>query len=560
MASAQDFYSQFHLRPLPLYARVKVLNQVITPQILYRLECIPPIRSHLDHLGILTRKFLLALSDAPSFLVQKTLFSHKKVGLGAFHLPTLVPQRVLDIAHRSIALLLPSPNVVGCNGWLVQCVSAACAALCLPTSPAPNQVAPPPSDLTSHFLPELDIPYFESPLPLSLPEGTAYADGSFFPSISQCASAVLLPNNRSATLKPRGRPSCYRAEVYALALAVALVTEGTSIYTDSAAALHAIHGNSIRVTLAGPIAFIRRAVFRKSLTLCHVRGHIGIQGNEAADRIAKHACKTLPAPPPQEPSKPWDVCVAGELQHPPHKTWVRDLTPRHSHEDIHPWSWKVLGRPGWLTWLFGAKAAKGFAHPSTFWRNQASASMCTHCSTFHNASIHGTIGQCPNINNPCVAAWLCAWGPHQHMAATWRGAASSRDRYLLGKLVLPNSLVVYLKAHLGPRHARSAVNLFHRNILSQLTATLPSWTPAEKQTFKRRLNPYAPEGWEDGPAPLPPPAPRRVRQRLPHRASPQTPPAPHSHHASPSSRAFDPQPSIRTFFQPLRPPTPDQCP
>ena len=155
-------------------------------------------------------------------------------------MPTLVPQRVLDIAHRSIALLLPSPNVVGCNGWLVQCVSAACAALCLPTSPAPNQVAPPPSDLTSHFLPELDIPYFESPLPLSLPEGTAYADGSFFPSISQCASAVLLPNNRSATLKPRGRPSCYRAEVYALALAVALVTEGTSIYTDSAAALHAI--------------------------------------------------------------------------------------------------------------------------------------------------------------------------------------------------------------------------------------------------------------------------------------------------------------------------------
>ena len=128
MTSAQDFYSQFHSRPLPLYARVKVLNQVLAPQVLYRLECIPPIKSQQDHLGTLTRKFLLAITDVPAFLAQKTLFSHKKMGLGAFHLPTLVPQRVLDVAHRTISLLRSTPNGVPLNGWLVQCVAGAAGA------------------------------------------------------------------------------------------------------------------------------------------------------------------------------------------------------------------------------------------------------------------------------------------------------------------------------------------------------------------------------------------------------------------------------------------------
>jgi hypothetical protein len=104
MESVQGVFSTFPSRPLPLYARLKVLNHVLVSQVFYRLECIPAVKSCLDHLGVLPRKFLLALTDVPSFLVSKTLFSHRKQGLGALHLPTLVPQRVLDIAHRAIQM------------------------------------------------------------------------------------------------------------------------------------------------------------------------------------------------------------------------------------------------------------------------------------------------------------------------------------------------------------------------------------------------------------------------------------------------------------------------
>ena len=155
----------------------------------------------------------------------------------------------------------------------------------------------------------------------------------------------------------------------------------------------------------------------------------------------------------------------------------------------------------------------------------------------------------PNINN--------AWGPHQPMVVSWRCTASPRDRFLLGKLVLPDSLVMHLREALGPRQARIAVSLFHRCALPLLAALLPAWTPAEKQSFKRRLSPYAPDGWDIGPTQLP--------QRPSHRTQRRTPatPAPRATRRAPSTPAaatHRPQPSIRAFFQPLRPPSPDQCP
>jgi hypothetical protein len=145
----------------------------------------------------------------------------------------------------------------------------------------------------------------------------------------------------SVCLAPQGRASCYRAEVYAWALAVDVVDPGSTIYTDSAAALAAVQGSSPRVTLAHPIHHIRQQVARKQLVLQHVRGHQGIQGNEVADKVAKDACQTLPLPPPQLRQTPWDICIQGELQVAPHKTWIRALTPQHAQTDIHCWSWSL---------------------------------------------------------------------------------------------------------------------------------------------------------------------------------------------------------------------------
>ena len=119
---------------------------------------------------------------------------------------------------------------------------------------------------------------------------------------------MVLPNHRACILKPRGRPSCYRAEVFALALAVDLVGPGSTIFTDSAAALSAVKGTSPRVTLAGPVHDIRQAFAHKQLTLQHVRGHQGVMGNEMADKIAKEACTSLPPPSPSSQFSLGRVC------------------------------------------------------------------------------------------------------------------------------------------------------------------------------------------------------------------------------------------------------------
>ena len=44
--------------------------------------------------------FLLGVKGLPAFLCEKTLFSHRKAGLGMGYLPTLQPTRVLDNLHR----------------------------------------------------------------------------------------------------------------------------------------------------------------------------------------------------------------------------------------------------------------------------------------------------------------------------------------------------------------------------------------------------------------------------------------------------------------------------
>jgi ribonuclease HI len=550
MDSVQETFSQFHGRPLPLYARLKVLNHLIVPQTLYRMECIPPVQKHLDHLSLLTRRFLLALTDAPSFLANKTLFSHRKAGLGAFHLPTLVPQRVLDVVHRVRMLSITEGSALPTQGWLSRCLTGACATLGVPQPPVCRASPPESTTPTAHRSTPLDLPFYEVTHPLSLPPNTAYADGSFFPSVSQCASSVILPNHRACVLRPRGRASCYRAEVFALALAVEVVDPGSTIYTDSAAALAAVKGSSPRVTLAHPIHYIRQQVAEKHLVLQHVRGHQGIVGNETADKVAKEACRTLPQPPPQIRQSPWDICVHGELQTAPHKTWVRQLTPQHAHQDIHSWSWRPIGRPGWLRWLFGCKSVKGFAHPTTYWNNHSSATPCSFCHMLHNQSVHGVIGQCEAAQgNPLVHAWLQSWGPHMHSVAGWRMQASRRDRFLLGKLVLPNSLVAFLKDNLGNRGAAAAARKFQATILPSLQNVLPQWCAEERSAFKRKLNPYEASGWNTGPAPLPASTPRRVPRptsaRLPRQKRPRNQPTltaflhppPHEHPPHPTNSA-----------------------
>ena len=108
--------------------------------------------------------------------------------------------------------------------------------------------------------------------------------------------------------------------------------------------------------------------------------------------------------------------------------------------------------------------------------------------------MHGVLGLCPDTENPLVKAWLKAWGAQENVVAAWRRNACARDRFLLGKMVLPTSLVHCLREKCGPTLAKRSVHLFQKCALSLLDAVLTRWSPEERMSFKQRLNPYVPDG------------------------------------------------------------------
>ena len=185
---------------------------------------------------------------------------------------------------------------------------------------------------------------------------------------------------------------------------------------------------------------IRHLVCSKELLLLHMKGHAGIEGNKIADITAGVANRELPPAPKAAVSSLWDVIVEGEKQYPPHKVWGRTLVPQHDHRDIHPFSWRHLRHGRWFRFLFGMVSAMGFEHPMSFWKDTPAKSPCSYCKMQHNGSVHGHLARCLSLENPLVEAWVKAWGEMASDMWQWRCQASARDRYLLGKLALPQNL------------------------------------------------------------------------------------------------------------------------
>ena len=252
------------------------------------------------------------------------------------------------------------------------------------------------------------------------------------------------------------------------------------------------------MTHARIIDAIRRQVEGKRLLITHVRGHSGVTGNEVVDRLAKEALTRLP-PPQREPARcAWDVVADGEIVVYPHKTWARHRTPHHNPRDIHPSSWRPLRIPAWFRWLCGVVAAPGFEDPRSYWRNADGKAPCPYCNGRHNQSVHGHVGLCPSASNPLVTAWVQAWGQHEAMAWEWRQSATPRERFVLGKLAVPHSLVHILVDKLGQRKGMRAVREWQGRVLDSLKPHVPRFHLAPG-TRRRRPHPYNRQDW------LPPP-------------------------------------------------------
>ena len=94
----------YHHRPIPVYGRLKVLNQILLPRFVYQLECLPPHTNYLKATLTSLEKFILGITGAPAFLCKKTLYSHRKAGLGMQHLENRVLTRILDNVHKTVKL------------------------------------------------------------------------------------------------------------------------------------------------------------------------------------------------------------------------------------------------------------------------------------------------------------------------------------------------------------------------------------------------------------------------------------------------------------------------
>ena len=109
---------------------------------------------------------------------------------------------------------------------------------------------------------------------------------------------------------------------------------------------------------------------------------------------------------------------------------------------------------------------------TTFWANQPSPVPCPKCNNLHNLSLHGYLAFCPN--HPWHKAW--SW-PRLPLISQWYSRATHRDRYLKGKLCVPDSLYQHLRSKLGCRSARTTNTAFQTSAMLAVMKVVGPYTP-----------------------------------------------------------------------------------
>ena len=86
-------------------------------------------------------------------------------------------------------------------------------------------------------------------------------------------------------------------------------------------------------------------------------------------------------------------------------------------------------------------------------------------------SVHGCVSFCSE-EHPLVKRWMESWHPHESFVRQWRERASRRERFLLGKLVLPQSLVLALISKVRWRETKRIIYKFQAAVIDKLDVDL----------------------------------------------------------------------------------------
>ena len=291
----------------------------------------------------------------------------------------------------------------------------------------------------------------------------------------------------TVTARPTGKPCIYKAELTAIALAATYAKVGATIVTDSKGSTVSICSTKPRVIQAKLVHGIRNLLISKNILLQWTKGHAGNEGNDAADSAAR-AAHTLPPNIPEMPRNPWEVVANGSLQQRPHKTWTKDLIPKHALTNIHSISWRPLNYVAstrLLVWHFGLVWAPNYAAYTDFWY-QRNAKPCD-CGVTHPRAAQSYAAQC--ISHPLHLAILSAWQSHAPLVTIWHNTAAATDKMILAKLLIPCSLMDLLITILGRRAAFRAIKEYQHKALKAVEAAL--WTENPPMSTRRNVRDMA---------------------------------------------------------------------
>jgi len=135
-----------------------------------------------------------------------------------------------------------------------------------------------------------------------------------------------LPNNASI----------FRAELYAISLALAVIRRGKEknfiIFSDSMSSLEAISGFKLEIDIVQNIVkdYTHLANSGKIIILCWIPSHVNIHGNERADTAAKSAL-SLPITNMKLPARELIPCVSKFCLN----EWQDDLVTAHHKISIN---------------------------------------------------------------------------------------------------------------------------------------------------------------------------------------------------------------------------------
>ena len=91
---------ELNAHPIPTLDRVTILSTMVFPPLLYLAECLPLTIEQLQRLNALMKSFVLAVKGLPPHVADKTIYSHRKIGLGVPYVPVVQPTHALDVIHK----------------------------------------------------------------------------------------------------------------------------------------------------------------------------------------------------------------------------------------------------------------------------------------------------------------------------------------------------------------------------------------------------------------------------------------------------------------------------